>query len=396
MDNNRTTATLVLLLIAVSVGGGSMLISNNQQQVVYAALYSDYEDLMVDYNALADNYTDLESDYSILSDSWDSLFLSYLDLNQDYDELSSNYTALQNAYEDLQAAYASLLLDYAVLESAYNTVIAWIGGQILPMQMGTFAEAVRRYYFNDFYSDGWSGFARFCRDVIMHDSWTHSEVVGSTYYNPFAEVSAAFGAALRYDADSVRTSHYTKYFPLWNAGQAYYWGDWGLSGVPFTDITDIVHECCDMIEYEYDSAITTLQTSFSGDYVKFPVETLFRQAADCEDQAILVAAYLESCGFESMMVVIHDPEWEGVGLYHGVAMVWWDNDWPGSVPQFGLSFAADGPKYNNGWWLFLDTTWDTEFGTSPSWLNWYLSEGGGWFNYDIFTYAVCDEGGWVS
>ena len=101
-----------------------------------------------------------------------------------------------------------------------------------------------------------------------------------------------------------------------------------------------------------------------------------------------------------MIVTIHDSAWNsGSGLYHGVPMVWWNNTW-GAHPQDGFSFTSftgNETKYNDGWWMFLDTTWDTPFGTDPAWLQWYIdTDIYQVFNFDKFSYAVCDTDGWTS
>ncbi len=257
-----------------------------------------------------------------------------------------------------------------------------------------FAEAVRRYYLNGYLSgDTYRGFTRFCRDVILHDSDQDQALDGSW----FPDVSNAFSDILRYGNHTETLAwdiFYWVFYP-WIPN----WSGFGLSGNPLTDISTIVQWCVDNIDYEYDSDITRHQNSPLWDYPKFPVETAFRTLGDCEDQAMLCAAYLESCGFETMMVIIHDSEWNsGSGLYHGVPMIWWNNTW-GARPSgtWGFGFAGDGSKYDNGWWMFLDSTWDTSFGTDPSWLQWYVdTDINQVFDYNKFSYAVCDLNGWIS
>jgi hypothetical protein len=213
----------------------------------------------------------------------------------------------------------------------------------------------------------------------------------------FPDVSNALADCLRYGSQ-------TEYLALMNFYWVFYpwlpnWAGWGLSGNPLNDISSVIQWCVDEIDYEYDSDITRLREPYGWDYIKFPVETAFRTMGDCEDQAILAAAYLESCGFETMIVFIHDPEWNnGTGLYHGVPMIWWDNTWGARPPGiWGFHFASDGNKYDDGMWLFLDTTWNTPFGTDPAWLQWYaVTDINRVFNYEVFSYAVCDYNGWVS
>jgi hypothetical protein len=80
-------------------------------------------------------------------------------------------------------------------------------------------------------------------------------------------------------------------------------------------------------------------------------------------------------------------------------MIWWDLSW-GPIPSGTVGFFRSlGEKYgyNKGWWLFLDTTWDTPFGTDPAWLQWYKdTDIMRVFNDEAFTWALCDYNGWVS
>ena len=347
-------------------------------------LQDDYDELLVDYNGLYQDYQDLQANYTSLQDQYTIL----LDL---YDSLVLANDLLQANFDQLQADFDNLQLAYTILQTQYDTITDTIQQMILPAQYTVFAEAVRRYYFDDYIAgDTYRGFTRFCRDIILHDS------IGS--YSPdiiFPEVSDAFADCLRYGSNTGYLAFQIFYWVFWSWLPN--WNGYGLSGNPTTDISTIVQWCCNNIDYEYDSKITTYQLNPLWDYPKFPVETAFRTFGDCEDQAILCAAYLESCGFETMMVTIHDPDWNGgSGLYHGVPMIWWNNTW-GSNPQHGFSFWWDGTKYNDGWWMFLDTTWDTPFGTDPTWLQWYKdTDIMQIFDENKFSSAVCDIGGYVS
>jgi predicted nuclease with TOPRIM domain len=369
-------------------------------QADYAQLQSDYNELQANYNQLLLDYNDLMAQHQALQDSYNALVLAYDTLELQYDALVLDHNTLLADYNTLVDDFLALQNDYDVLELSYNTLATWIRQQILPAQYMVFAEAVRRYYFEDFYilsedSLGyWPEFTLFCRDVILHDSQIgYSPLAGSW----FPDVSNALADCLRYGSQ-------TEYLAYQNFYWVFYdwipnWAGFALPSNRLSAIAQVTQWCIDNIEYELDSDITRYREPYSWDYIKFPVETAFRAMGDCEDQAMLTAAYLESCGFETMMVIIHDPEWNGgEGLYHGVPMIWWDNTWPETRPnQWGFSFAGDGAKYNDGWWMFLDTTWNTPFGTDPAWLQWYaVTDINRVFNAEAFSYAVCDHNGWPS
>jgi predicted nuclease with TOPRIM domain len=156
----------------------------------YDALQASYVTLQSQYNQLQTDYNSLEQDYLNLQTEYDTLSTSYLILQGEYDacvieltQLQADYDVLNVQYWALDASYIQLQADYDALELSYNTLTTWIRQQILPIQSSIFAEAVRRYYFEDFYvqdkwatgnhSGYWSEFARFCRDVVLHDSLTY-------------------------------------------------------------------------------------------------------------------------------------------------------------------------------------------------------------------------------
>ncbi|MFW9965244.1 MAG: transglutaminase domain-containing protein [Candidatus Sifarchaeia archaeon] len=446
MLGSERTRIAVVILIALGISmptTGMMWLNNNALTVetqdlqaqlsealeLYDGLSSQYEDLLSNYSmlmntlsilsdehySLNDTYCELTENFQILQADYDSLNETYYILVQDFENLQTNYTSLQaqyiylqslyssltDAYDQLMSDYVNLQIDYntlfdafTLLQAQYNTLSTWISQMTLPAQYQVFAEAVRRYYLNSYIlGDTYRGFTRFCRDVVLHDSQIGPTLEGSW----FPDVSNAFSDMLFYGNETEHLAFdifYWVFYP-WIPN----WGWRPNPGDPTTDITNIVQWCVDNIDYEFDSDITHNQNSSLWDYPKFPVETAFRTMGDCEDQAMLCAAYLESCGFETMMVIIHDSEWNsGSGLYHGVPMVWWDNTW-GVRPAgtWGFGFAGDGVKYDDGWWMFLDTTWDTPFGSDPAWLQWYVdTDINQVFDNSKFSYAVCDYNGWTS
>lgn len=311
------------------------------------------------------------------------------DLHQEINNLNQDYNDLLDNYQILTGDYDTLFDDYNALQSAYNGICNTIKQSILPVQYSFFAEAVRRYYL-DIYLNGlseksyWMSFAEFCRDIVLHDS---------EQYNSFTTVSDAFSDALRYGSDTMYLADdimYWTFYP-WLPN----WDGWGLTGNELTDIDTIVDWCIDEIDYEYDHDITTGQEYFDWDYIKFPVETVFRTMGDCEDQAILASAYLESCGFETAISIFHDPSHPTYGeFYHGVPLVHIEDTdafWS-DYPSCGLWRLGSGdPYYPEYTWCFLDPTWNVPFGSTPSWLQDYIDIGS--ISYSIHSIAFCDIDG---
>jgi len=426
------SSTLMVVFLGAGMLTGYFIPKINQeQQEEYDTLLSDlqelneeYSDLLGDYNNLEANFTELQAKYDILiednatlTEEYNDLLSAYTLLNETYfvlleefniltDELSTlqvDYDDLLEVYNQLDTLYSQLELNYLLLETQYNilsqqwdTLATWIRGMTLPAQYMVFAEAVRRYYFEDYYlglaideSTFWYQATRFARDIVLHDSQNFVNPLLEGYW--FSEVSNALVDCLRY-------GNRTEILALYIFWAVFYdwlpnWGGWALSGNELNDIDTIVDWCIDEIDYEYDTDISWGQESPYWDYFKFPVETTFRTMGDCEDQAILCAAYLESCGFETALAMFHDAEYPG-GLYHGTLLVHIE-DTASYFDSYSASLWSLGgyDPYEGYTWCWLDPTWDTPFGTKPAWLQYYSDNGITW---DDFTLAFCDLDGVIS
>jgi len=233
------------------------------------------------------------------------------------------------------------------------------------------------------------GCVEFCRDMVLHDS---------RQYNVFGDVSNAFSDALAFGNDTMYLAWYIMYSIF--DSQLVWWGI-PLSDGEF-DLDDIglkiIEDCIYEIEYEYDNDIRFGQEDPTWDYPKFPVETVFRTMGDCEDQAILCAAYLESCGFETAINIFHDPNHPTLGVfYHGTVMVHIEDTDVFNIlfPDTPLwAFPEIDPYYPpNFTWCQLDPTWDVPFGSIPSWLQDYIDIGE--ITEDIVSDAICDIDGGI-
>ena len=407
--------SLVAVCILAGVFGISFIMVNNNYNDLsgdYDDLYIDYLELLYDFNnlngeyesllnsfnvlesdyfILTGEYIELENDYDDLLNAYNTLLDTYNNLSNTYENLLGDYNALVNDYNNLWNVYNTLLDDYNALSIAYDYICDTIKQSILPVQYCIFSEAVRRYY-APIYMNGltgkeyWMSFAEFCRNMVLHDT---------NQYNAFSEVSNAFSDALIFGNDTMFLTWQIMYwvFYPWLPN----WDGYGLTGNELIDIDTIVDWCIDEIDYEYDIDITERQEDFYWDYIKFPVETAFRTMGDCEDQAILCSAYLESCGFETTIGIWHDlehPEFTG-GLFHGVLFVqivdvnaFWT-----LFPTTPLWRMSNEP-IDEFTWCLIDTTWDVPFGSTPSWFDYYMANPYE-LTLDDFTRAVCDIDGTI-
>ena len=415
---------IIGLLLGASTGVMLWLFINETTK--YNDLSGDYDELYIDYLELLYDFNNLENQYFILSGEHielenaynaleldlvamtaerDALLIALENLEDDMEELEVYYLgliadleiematleaerdALLNDYQILSDAYDALKAKKDALQIAYNYITETIRQSILPVQYCIFAEAVRRYY-KDIYIGGligkeyWMAFAEYCRDVILHDSWQE---------NSFIDVSNAFSDILTFGNDTMTLADYIMYWTFWDWLPN--WDGYGLTGNELTDIDIIVDWCIDEIDYEWDSDIIHGQEYFDWDYIKFPVETAFRTMGDCEDQAILCAAYLESCGFETAMSIFHDPNHPTIGeFYHGVLLIHIeDTDAFNSMYPDGVLWSIPYDPYTGYTWCWVDTTWDVPFGSIPSWLQDYRDFG--IITTDITTLAFCDIDG---
>jgi hypothetical protein len=388
----RTKLISIISIIAlgglVGVFSPMYFISNSN----FNSKSEDFNDLWNSYQELLTNYTDLLADYQVLSGDYDGLLSDYQELSGDYDGLLSDYQELNTNYQALSISYSDLLDDYQNILSKYNALVDFLSQQILPVQYCTFAEAVRRYYLpiyldNSTTKNWYAGFGEYCRDVILHDSFQN---------NSFTNISYVFNDILKFGNDTMNLTDYIMHETFWDWLPN--WGGWGLTGNELIDIDTIIQWCIDEIDYEYDEDITWGQDSPTWDYPKFSIETAFRTMGDCEDQAILAASYLESCGFETAFVLSHDPDHPTLGdFYHGSLLVHIEDTstFYTAYPSASLwNLGIDDPYDPAFTWCWLDPTWNVPFGSTPSWLQDYIDFAVD-IEYDNHTVVICDVNGTV-
>lgn len=378
---NKKVLALSISLIIIIVLSGIFGILYILTVVKNDKLSGDYDELYNNYLILLNDFNQLDEQYLILTGE-------YIESENDYNNLLNDYNTLQNSYDNLETQYNTLQI-------AYYYICNTIKQSILPVQYSIFAEAVRRYYI-PLYLNGlttkekYMGYVEFCRDIVLHDSGQ---------YNAFSEVSNAFSESLMFGSNTMDLANYIMDYTFDYCDTINFWGLEELSGLDeLSIINNVVQECINNIDYECDSNITIGQEDTTWDYPKFPVETAFRTMGDCEDQAILCSAYLESCGIETLLSFYHDPEHPTLGaFYHGTLMVHIEDITTFySIFPNGILWAFNeiDPYYPPDFtWCQLDPTWDVPFGSIPIWFNDYIDIGG--ITGDIVSDAICDINGGI-
>jgi hypothetical protein len=378
---------IVMTVVAVGgiAGAGIMWVNHQNLNAEVSILISDFEELFNNYSILTDDYESMEALYNALV--------------SDYNNLQSNYNALTLLHAQLNTAYQAL-------NATYYQLCAWIRQQILPLQVASWAEAVRRvylpYYLDQSIDDKtfYMKFAEFCRDLVLH---------ASRQTDLFTNVSNAFAPALIYGNNTMQLGYQSMYVMAKDDGATWQkfpsrWG-WGFSP-ELWGLDQVLTEAYTNIDYEYDSDITTYQENPTWDYPKHPVETAFRGLGDCDDQAMFLASYLEECyffnasgsyPFQVALAVHHDPSYAGsyaplIGqpFYHVSLLVHIEDivAYNLAYPLHPLWSLGGADPYSGFTWCWLDPTWDTPFGTKPAWLNGYSMSFA-----TILSIAICDIGG---
>ena len=382
----QVSAIFLIAVTVVAVGGvagaGIIFINYHGLNGNFRILAHDYEELLAAYQELLSNYSILSSEYDALLTDFNNLQADYNTLNATYHALLVDYTTLLDAYNTLQANYDDLVLAYDSLWNSYSTLASWICGQVLPVQVFTFAESIRRYYLplylNVSSSLYWANYSEFMADIVRHAT------PNITSFEKWNDVRNAYIDILRYGNNTPQLSDYvlSNIFDT-NTTHDWYWGydrNWDVLGLhPF--MTDEIHDwVLNALDYEDDDIITQNREYSEWDYIKFPVETIFRGLGDSEDQAIFEAAYLRSCGFEVAVGSFHDDAHPTLGsLNHSV--LWLNIDYNGD------GVVSDEECMSNHWWykwsldgspetwIILYPSLDEQFGDYPDWFLDYIIAG---------------------
>ena len=215
----------------------------------------------------------------------------------------------------------------------------------LPIKLKIYFEFIRQLDFQltkkmDFYVK-----------IILHDS---------AQYNYYQDYSSMFDEFWETNNSMTEVELCFQSLSSWN----YYYQNLNLLA---SKIHNKVSELCD---YKYDNMMIygILPHWEYFDYTQFPYETAFTFSGDCEDQAILDAMLLESCGYETIIANVHDDDQNRTGresgLHHGFLWVKVnpEDNWSARLWRFGEG------EYE---WLLLDPTWNISFGSTITWVDDY-------------------------
>jgi len=129
------------------------------------------------------------------------------------------------------------------------------------------------------------------------------------------------------------------------------------------------NESLDQIRIVYDWVNDYLYyVEDEGEFPRFSVETLVLGYGDCEDQAIVVSAMLETLGFETALSVIDD---EDNDLCHCFCLV--RNS--GDINYQGTLLQSDDYSELGQIWFVLDPAYNHMFSEDPSWMDNYRENG---------------------
>jgi len=152
------------------------------------------------------------------------------------------------------------------------------------------------------------------------------------------------------------------------------WPQWDWETIAFVDYTeDTVGTICDMLavytEHMSDARLANFVLSFvqqatayetdddyngSGDYFKYPAETLYDMRGDCEDTSILYCALMKRMGYDVALCEYVGEGYEGKG--HMAAAVYIESG------IRGVYYEVDGKRYyyceTTSDWMKVGEDWD--------------------------------------
>ena len=248
--------------------------------------------------------------------------------------LAWEYHALNNYYRELHDAYDKLSLEYQEKydEAKYNFTL------IMPVGLDEHYEKIRAFEKYRFIGEGDSGLLLFYVTQALHDLGEYSY---GYYCIEFNQTYGTSCSRLTRDFINSFIDYVNMSYPdVVRIRQIYNW------------VNDFVVNIND-----------------TGEFERFPIETLVSRCSDDKDQAIALSCLLESCGYETALCLIHDKnltKYGEDGLRHVFCAVKKGNfQYGGTLIQL-YKYSQDGSN-----WLVLDPAFNHTFGSDPEWMSNY-------------------------
>ncbi len=268
-------------------------------------------------------------------------------------EISALVKELSSAREELVKVHANLSLrqeELGIKEKELEILKKELVAKkllALPPGMDEHYSGIRRQYFDKFRYSYWDVISFYVM-MVLHDTGRREIANGGKYKDRFG--------AEAYKVSARKLGEIIREIPG-------YENLTGKEKIP--RYTEAVREKNARAFNSY--VISNITYLAESDYPRFPLETLAYGMGDCEDKAMLLAALLESEGYEAGLLLIYDAENK---FFHQALAVRDEDGWAKE------KFKFKGYEMMGRTWIILDPTWNTSFGVLPEWTNYYKTPSG--------------------
>ena len=259
------------------------------------------------------------------------------------------YNALNGSYSDLENSWNELDNSYNELNGA-RTQAAFTQGLLIPIGLDQHYERIRQYESYRFTSKGDAGWLVFYVSQVLHDFGNFSYVSCRTEFN------STIGVPCR----NLTTQFARDFIKYVNESTS-------LVANPSSNISKI--------EALYDWVNDFVSyANETGDFPRFPIETLTCRYGDCEDQAMALSYLLETEGYDTALCFLRDAnltKYGANGLSHVFCAVR-----KGGLEYNGTLISLKGYEASGHSWFVLDPTFNHSYGEDPEWMNYYRAQNG--------------------
>ena len=259
------------------------------------------------------------------------------------------YSAFVGSYVNLENSLNELNKSYSELEGA-RTQATFTQGLLMPIGLDQHYERIRQYESYEATSKGNIGWLVLYASQVLHDLGNFS------YARCRTEFNSTIGVPCR-----NLTTQFTRNF------MKYVNESLSLVSNPGSNVSqiEVLYDWVnDFVSYANDT----------GDFPRFPVETLTCRYGDCEDQAMALSFLLETEGYDTALCFLNDANLTKYGLA-GLSHVFC------AVRESGFDYngtliSLKGYEASDHDWFVLDPAFNHAFGEDPEWMNYYRAQNG--------------------
>jgi len=260
----------------------------------------------------------------------------------EYNVLNGAYNNLQNSWNELNNSYSEL--------SVERSQATFTQGLLVPIGLDQHYERIRQHESSKFTIKGDAGWLVFYVSQVLHDLGDFS------YISCGMEFNSTIGVPCR-----NLTTQFARDFINYVNESLSFIANLSLNVSKIEALYDWVN---DFVSY----------TNETGDFPRFPVETLTCRYGDCEDQAMAVSYLLEAEGYDTALCFLRDvnlTKYGPQGLCHVFCAVR-----KSGFDYNGTLISLKGYEASGHNWFVLDPAFNHPYGEDPEWMNYYRAQNG--------------------